>query len=75
MHDCPKPRKLWDRAYSEACHCNPKRLDLSRKKWYNYMYVCLKKVRGGVMGFGDTLVSKACHFFKVSRKGAEGGGG
>ena len=54
IHDCPKPRKLWDRAYSEACHCNPKRLDISRKKWY--YYVCLKRVRGGVMGFGDTLV-------------------
>ena len=35
----------------------------------------LKKVRGGVKGFGDTLVSKTCHFFRVSRKGAEGGGG
>ena len=29
-------------------------------------------VRGGMMGFGDTLVSKTCHFFRVSRKGAEG---
>ena len=52
--DCPNPRKLWDRVDSEACHCNPKWLDISRKKWY--YYVCLKKVRGGVMGFGDTLV-------------------
>ena len=72
IHDCPKPRKLCDRAYIEACHCNPKRLDLLRKKWY--YYVRLKKVRGGVKGFGDTLVSKTCHFFRVSRKGAEGGG-
>ena len=74
IHDCPKPRKLWDRADSEACHCNPKRLDISRKKWY--YYVCLKKVhvRDGVMGFGDTLVSKTCHFFWVSRKRADEGG-
>ena len=36
----------------------------------------LKKVRGGVTGFGDTLVSKTCHFFcRVSRKGERGGGG
>ena len=35
----------------------------------------LKKVRGDVKGFGDTLVSKTCHFFRVSRKGAKGGGG
>ena len=35
----------------------------------------LKKVRGGVTGFGDTLVSKTCRFFRVSRKGQRGGGG
>ena len=35
----------------------------------------LKKVRGGVTGFGDTLVSKTCHsFYRVSRKGRGGGG-
>ena len=33
----------------------------------------LKKVRGGLIGFGDTLVSKPLHFFRFSRKGAEGG--
>ena len=72
IHDCPKPRKLWDRAYSEACYCNPKRLDLSRKNWY--YYVCLKKVRGGVMGFGNTLVSKTCYFFGPHVRGRRGGG-
>ena len=35
----------------------------------------LKKVRGGVTGFGDTLVSKTCRFFfRVSRKGRGWGG-
>ena len=27
------------------------------------------------MGFGDILVSKTCHFFRVSCKGWGGGGG
>ena len=36
----------------------------------------LKKVRGGVTGFGDTLISKTCLFyFRVSHKGRRGGGG
>ena len=35
----------------------------------------LKKVRGGVTDFGDTLVSKTCLFLMVSRKGRRGGGG
>ena len=35
----------------------------------------LKKVRGGVTGTGDTLVSKTClFFFRVSPKGRRGGG-
>ena len=33
----------------------------------------LKKVRGGMTGFGDTLVSKTCHFLMVSRKGRREG--
>ena len=33
----------------------------------------LKKVRGDVMGFGDTLISKTCHFLRVSREGRKGG--
>ena len=33
----------------------------------------LKKVRGGVTGFGDTLVSKTCLFFLGSH--VLGGGG
>ena len=36
----------------------------------------LKKVCGGVTGFGDTLVLKTClFFFRVSRKRRRGGGG
>ena len=36
----------------------------------------LKKVRGGVTGFGDTLVSKTCRFFLGSHvRGGDGGGG
>ena len=33
----------------------------------------LKKIRGGVTGFGDTLVSKTCLFFLGSH--VRGGGG
>ena len=39
------------------------------------LYVRLKKVHGGMMGFGDTPISKTYLFLRVSRKGAEGGGG
>ena len=38
------------------------------------MYVRLKKVRGGVMGFGDTLGSKTCHFLGSHVRGQRGGG-
>ena len=41
-----------------------------RKKWCCNM--SLKMVRGGVTGFGDTLVSQTCHFLRVSRKGRGG---
>ena len=34
----------------------------------------LKKVRGGVTGFGDTLVSKTCGFFLGSHVRGGGGG-
>ena len=35
----------------------------------------LKKVRGGVTGFGDTLVSKTCLFILGSHIRGGGGGG
>ena len=71
-HHCPKLGKLWDRARNEACQCNPKRSVLIRKKWYHNM--SFKTVRGGVMGFGDTLVSKTCLFFFGGAEGASKSG-
>ena len=66
-----KKRHVFETSVSpKACQCNPKWSVFIRKKWYYNM--SLKKVRGGVTGFGDTLVSK--HAGSHVRGGAEGGG-